>query len=68
MRKQKKHGIFSNIMFAMGWQFKVAPLFTLITFGQTIIGDIITDLFCIEALLLQSICFQKHRIGNTSLT
>ena len=42
MRKQKKHGILSNIMFAMGWQFKVAPLFTLITFGQTIIGDIIT--------------------------
>ena len=29
-------------MFSMGWQFKVAPLFTLITFGQTIVGDIIT--------------------------
>ena len=42
MCKQKKHGILSNIMFAMGWQFRVAPLFTLITFGQTIIGDIIT--------------------------
>ncbi len=42
MCKQKKHGILSNIMFAMGWQFRVAPLFTLITFGQTIVGDIIT--------------------------
>ena len=42
MRKQKKHGIISNIMFAMGWQFRVAPMFTLLTFGQTIIGDIIT--------------------------
>ena len=41
MRKQKKHGIISNIMFAMGWQFRVAPMFTLLTFGQTIIGDII---------------------------
>ncbi len=42
MRKQKKHGILSNIIFAMGWQFRVAPMFTLITFGQTIIGEIIT--------------------------
>lgn len=41
MRKQKKHGIISNIMFAMSWQFRVAPMFTLLTFGQTIIGDII---------------------------
>ena len=42
MRKQKKHGTLSNILFAIGWQFRVVPLFTLLTFGQTIIGDIIT--------------------------
>lgn len=42
MRKQKKHGILSNIMFAIGWQFKVTPGYTLFLFLQTIIGDIIT--------------------------
>ncbi len=42
MRKQKKHGILSNIMFAMGWQFKIAPLYTLFNFGQTIVSEIIT--------------------------
>lgn len=42
MRKKKKHETVSNILFAIGWQFKIAPFFTLTTFLQTIIGDIIT--------------------------
>jgi len=44
MRKQKKHGILSNIAFAIRWQFKAAPLYTLVTFGQTIAADV-TALF-----------------------
>lgn len=42
MHKNKKYGMVSNILFAIGWQFKIAPFFTLTTFAQTIIGDIIT--------------------------
>jgi len=42
MRKKKNHGTISNILFAMNWQFRIAPIFTLTTFAQTIIGDIIT--------------------------
>ncbi len=42
MHKQKKHGILSNIVFAIGWQFKVAPFYTLLSYGQMIFGDVIT--------------------------
>ncbi|MBQ8816235.1 MAG: ABC transporter ATP-binding protein [Lachnospiraceae bacterium] len=42
MCKQRKHGIISNIIFAIGWQFRVAPWYTLLYFLQMIVGDIIT--------------------------
>ena len=42
MCKQRKHGIISNIVFAIGWQFRVAPWYTLLYFLQMIVGDIIT--------------------------
>lgn len=42
MKTHKKHSILSNILFAVSWQLKAAPFYTLFMFLHTIIGDIIT--------------------------
>ncbi len=42
MRKVKKHSVFFNTWFSVAWYFKIAPGYAILSFAQTIIGDIIT--------------------------
>ena len=42
MRKTKKHSTLSNTIFALFWQFRVAPFHTLFTFAQVLFGDLLT--------------------------
>lgn len=38
----KKHSTLSNTLFALKWQFEIAPGYTACTFLQTVLGDVIT--------------------------
>ncbi len=42
MHKTKKHNTLANIIFAIGWQMRVAPGYTLLSFGQALYGEMIT--------------------------
>lgn len=42
-KKQKAgHGTLANTLFALRWQFKIAPGYTVFTFLQTVLGNVIT--------------------------
>ena len=41
-KKQKAgHGTLANTLFALRWQFKIAPGYTVFTFLQTVLGNVI---------------------------
>ena len=38
----KKHSTLSNTLFALKWQFEIAPAYTVFTLMQTVLGDVVT--------------------------
>ena len=38
----KKHSTLSNTLFALKWQFEIAPGYTVFTLMQTVLGDVVT--------------------------
>ena len=38
----KKHSTLSNTLFALKWQFEIAPDYTVFTLMQTVLGDVVT--------------------------
>lgn len=41
-KADEKHTTVSDILFALKWQFKIAPCYTVCTFLQSILGDVVT--------------------------
>lgn len=41
-KKKAGHGTLANTLFALRWQFKIAPGYTVFTFLQTVLGNVIT--------------------------
>jgi len=61
MSKQKKHSSLSNILFAIGWQFRIAPIYSVYMFIQILFAELVT-LFEHTFLLAYIVdCVEKGR-------
>lgn len=61
MSKQKKHSSLSNILFAIGWQFRIAPVYSVYMFIQILFAELVT-LFEHTFLLAYIVdCVEKGR-------
>lgn len=61
MNKKKKHSSLSNILFAIGWQFRIAPVYSVYMFIQILFAELVT-LFEHTFLLAYIVdCVEKGR-------